>query len=114
MKNDSLVRRRYTPVEISGWIRRYRAGSQSLGEFAAEQGLPRNQLHYWVYGRHPAPMSKSVGGAPVFQELKVTAGQPTPNWEVEIGLPSGTVVRFTAAATPAWITSVVEALRQPC
>jgi hypothetical protein len=75
MKNDSPAHRHYTPEEISGWVRRYRAG---------------------------------------LQELKVTAGLPTPNWAVEIGLPTGMVARFTAMATPAWIHAVLEGLRRPC
>lgn len=114
MKNDSSAHRRYTSEEISGWVRSYRAGSQSLGDFAVAHGLSRNRLHYWVYGRHPLPSPKAVGVVPVFQELKVTAGLATPNWAAEIGLPSGTVVRFTAAAAPAWVNSVVAGLRRPC
>jgi hypothetical protein len=114
MKNDSPADRRYTPEEISGWVRRYRAGCQSLGDFAAEHGLSRNRLHYWVYSRHPAPVPKPVGVAPVFQELKVTAGLPAPNWAVEISLATGAVARFTATATPAWIHSVLEGLCRPC
>jgi len=114
MKNDLPDHRRHTPEEISGWVRRYRAGSQSLGDFAVEHGLSRNQLHYWVYGRQHVPAPKPVGVAPVFQELKVTAGSATPNWAVEISLPTGAVARFTAMATPAWINSVLEALHRPC
>ena len=114
MKNDSSAHRRYTAEEISGWVRRYRAGSQSLGDFAAQHDLSRNRLHYWVYGRRPGPAPKPVGLAPVFQELKVTAGLARPNWAVEISLPTGAVARFTATATSVWIKSVLEALRQPC
>jgi len=51
MKNDSAAHRGYTPKEISGWIRRYRASGLALGSFAEQHGLSRNQLHYWVYDR---------------------------------------------------------------
>lgn len=114
MKNDSPAPRGYTREEISDWIRRYRASGLALGSFAEQHGLSRNRLHYWVYDRRFAQPRPPVTVAPVFQELKVTAGLAAPNWAVEISLPTGTVARFTALATPAWINSVVEVLRRPC
>ncbi len=114
MKNDSVSDRAYTPKEISGWIRRYRASGLALASFAARHGLSRNRLHYWVYDRRFAQPRQPVAVAPVFQELKVTTGLPPQNWAAEINLPTGAVARFTAAATPAWIDSVLEALRRPC
>ena len=114
MKNDSGAHRAYTPKEISGWIRRYRASGLALGSFAEQHGLSRNRLHYWVYDRRYAQPRQVVGAAPVFQELKVTTGLPPQNWAVEISLPTGAVARFTATATPAWLDSVLEALRRPC
>ena len=114
MKNDSPAHRAYTPEEISGWIRRYRASGLALGAFAEQHGLSRNRLHYWVYDRRFAQPRQPVAVAPVFQELKVTAGLPPQNWAAEISLPTGAVARFTATATPAWINSVLEALRRPC
>ena len=114
MKKDSAAHRAYTPKEISGWIRRYRASGLALGAFAEQHGLSRHRLHYWVYDRRFVQPRRPVAVAPVFQELKVTAGQPPQNWAVEISLPTGAVARFTAAATPAWINSVLEALRRPC
>jgi hypothetical protein len=114
MKNDSAAHRAYTPKDISGWIQRYRASGLALGSFAEQHGLSRNRLHYWVYDRRYAQPRQSVAVAPVFQELKLAAGPPTPNWVVEISLPTGAVARFTSAATPAWINSALEALRQSC
>jgi hypothetical protein len=114
MKNDSPAPRSYTPEEISVWIRRYRASGLALGAFAERHGLSRPRLHYWVYDRRFAQPRPPVAVAPVFQELKVTAGPPPQNWAVEISLPTGAVARFTATATPAWIHSVLEALRRPC
>lgn len=114
MKHDLPAHQTYRPAEIAGWVRRYRAGVLPLGEFAAQHGLSRNRLHYWVYGRRPAPARQSVAAAPVFQELKVTAGLATPNWAAEISWPTGAVARFTATATPAGINAVLEALRRPC
>ncbi len=82
MKNDSPAPRRYTPEDISGWVRRYRAGSQSLGDFAAQHGLSRNRLHYWVYGRHPAPAPKSLGVRPsvVGRKRWLFIGHPEAGW----------------------------------
>ena len=114
MKNDSPAHQPYTPEEISGWVRRYRAGSQSLRDFAAQHGLSRNRLHYWVYDRRFAQPRPPVTVAPVFQELQVTAELPPQNWAAEISLPTGAVARFTTTATPAWMHSVLEGLRRPC
>jgi len=114
MKNDSPAQRSYTAEEISGWIQRYRASGLGLGTFASQHGLSRHRLHYWVYDRRFAQPRQPVAVAPVFQELKVTAGPQPQNWAVEISLPTGAVMRFTATATPAWINSVLEALRRPC
>ena len=114
MKQDSHAHRAYTPKEISDWIRRYRASGLALGSFAEQHGLSRNQLHYWVYDRRYSQPRQPVAVAPVFQELKGTAGQAPQNWAVEISLPTGAVARFTATATPAWINSVLEGLRRPC
>jgi len=113
MKHDSRAHRAYTPEEISGWIGRYRASGLALASFAEQHGLSRNRLHYWVYDRRYSQARKPVTVAPVFQELKLTAGLPAQNWAAEISLPMGAVARFTATATPAWINSVLEALRRP-
>ena len=114
MKNDSPTPRGYTREEISGWIRRYRASGLALGSFAEQHSLSRNRLHYWVYDRRFAQPRPPVTVAPVFLELKVTAGLATPHWAAEISLPTGAVARFTATAAPAWIHSVLGALRRPC
>jgi hypothetical protein len=114
MKNDSHAPRPCTPKEISGWIERYRASGLGLGAFAEQHGLSRHRLHYWVYDRRFAQPRQPVAVAPVFEELKVTDGQQPQNWAAEVSLPTGAVARFTVAATPAWINSVLEALRRPC
>jgi hypothetical protein len=114
MKNDSNVQRVYSAKEIFDWIQRFRASGEALGAFAEQHGLSRNRLHYWVYDRRYSQPPKPVAAVPAFQELKLTAGLPTQNWAAEIGLPTGTVARFAATATPAWISSVLEALRRPC
>jgi len=114
MKSDLPAPRGYTREEILGWIQRYRASGLGLGAFAEQHGLSRHRLHYWVYDRRFAQPGPPVAVAPVFQELKVTAGQQPQNWAVEISLPTGAVARFTATATPAWINSVLGALRRPC
>jgi hypothetical protein len=114
MKNDSRAPRAYTSEEISGWIRRYRGSGLALGTFAERHGLSRNRLHYWVYDRRFSQRSKAAAAAPVFQEIKLSAGPPAQMWAAEISLPTGAVVRFTATVTPGWIGSVVQALQPPC
>ena len=114
MKNDFRAQRTYTPDEVSDWIQRYRASGMALGAFAEQHGLSRNRLHYWVYDRRFSQPCQPVAVAPIFQELKVTAGRPAQDWALEISLPTGAVARFTATATPGWINSVLEALRRSC
>jgi hypothetical protein len=114
MKNDSHAHRAYTPEEISDWIGRYRGSGLALGTFAEQHGLSRNRLHYWVYDRRFSQPRRPAVAAPVFQEIKLSAGLPVQSWAAEISLPTGAVVRFTATATPGWINSVMEALPRPC
>ena len=114
MKNDANAQRSYTAKEIFDWIQRYRASGEALSTFAEQHGLSRHRLHYWVYDRRYSQPPKLVEAAPVFQELKLSAGLPTQNWAAEIRLPTGTVARFTATATPAWISAVMAALHRPC
>ena len=114
MKNDAHTHRAHTRQEIAGWITRYRSSGLGLGAFAKKSGLPRSRLHYWVYGRRPAHGVEPSAAPPVFQELKLTPGLALSHWAVEISLPAGPVVRFGAAASPAWMSAVVAALRRPC
>jgi hypothetical protein len=114
MKNDSQVHGAYTSQEIGGWVTRYRDSGLGLGAFAKKHSLPRSRLHYWVYGRGQAHLKQRSAAPPVFQELKLTGGLALSNWAVEISLPAGPVVRFSAAASPAWMSAVVAALRRPC
>jgi hypothetical protein len=114
MKSDFRAHRAYTPEEISDWIRRYRGSGLALGTFAEEHGLSRNRLHYWVYDRRFSQPRRPAVAAPVFQEIKLSAGLPAHTWAAEISLPTGAVVRFAATATPGWINSVMEALPRPC
>jgi hypothetical protein len=105
----------YTPDEMADWVSRYRASGLGLQRFAQEHGIAVTRLHYWVYQRsRPRPTSLEAA-RPVFQELKLAEGLPLlPNWAAEISLPEGLAVRFTAAAPPVWVGSVVQSLRRPC
>ena len=51
----------------------------------------------------------------MFQEVQMAAGLPAmQSWAAEISLPTGVAIRFSAAALPAWVVSVVQALQGPC
>jgi hypothetical protein len=104
-----------TPEEIAGWVSRYRASGLGLQHFAREQGLAATRLHYWVYRRGRPRPARPDSGLPLFQEVKLPEGLPfRSNWAAEISLPEGLAARFSAAAPPVWIGSVVQALRRPC
>ena len=114
MKNDERAHQTYTPNEIVAWIRRYRASGVGLPAFAKQHGLPPGRLHYWVYQKEPVAHRQRGQSPTVFQELKLTPGLPLSSWGAEISLPAGPVVRFSASATPAWMSAVIQALRPPC
>jgi hypothetical protein len=107
--------------ESAALIRRYRASGLALKDFARQQGLPPGRLHYWLYQKHrPVPPGRSAAcsgaaPAPAFRELKLAAcASLVASWAAEVSLPGGLAVRFSGAASPAWIGSVVGALQQPC
>lgn len=114
MKHNANGQRVFTPEEIGDWISRYRAGGLGLGAFAAQHGLAKSRLHYWVYDKRYAKLAKPSLPAPLFQEVKLAGGLALSSWAAEVSLSSGVAVRFSAAATPEWIGSVVQALQRPC
>jgi hypothetical protein len=114
MKHVSNDHRAYSREEIADWISRFRASGLGLRAFAAQHGLSRNRLHYWVYDKRPSRLAKPLASAPRFQELKLAGGLPFTNWAAEISLSSGLAARFSGMAAPAWIGAVVEELHRPC
>src|ERR1051325_6114625 len=116
MRIDSKCGRAYEPEEIAQWISRYRASGLGLERFAKEHGIASTRLHYWGYQKMRRRKSAQADGVPaVFQELKLAHGRSAlPSWGAEIHLPEGVAVRFSRAASPGWIGSVVQALRRPC
>ncbi len=114
MKHAANENRDYTLEEIGDWISRYRASGLGLGAFAAQHGLGKSRLHYWVYDKRYSRLAKPPVPVPLFQEVKLAGGLALASWAAEVSLSSGVAVRFSAAATPAWIGAVVEALRRPC
>jgi hypothetical protein len=114
MTNDQRTYRTYTPTEIGAWIRRYRASGVGLPVFAKQHGLPPGRLHYWVYQKGPAAHRHRGQTLTAFQELKLAPGLPLSSWAAEISLPAGSVVRFSATATPDWMSAVIQALRPSC
>ena len=114
MKHAANEHRDYTLEEIGDWISRYRASGLGLGAFAAQHGLAKSRLHYWVYDKRYSRLAKSSLSAPLFREVKLAGGLALSNWAAEVSLSSGVAVRFSAAATPEWIGLVVQALQRAC
>jgi hypothetical protein len=116
MRINSKYRQSYTPEEIARWISDYRTSGLSLQHFAKEHGITSTQLHYWVYQRNRGRKSVRTDSVPpVFQEMKLaTSLSGIQSWGAEISLPEGMAVRFSAAVSPVWISSVVQALFRPC
>src|ERR1700690_3943345 len=105
---------RVSREEIASWVSRYRASPLGLRRFAEKNGISINRLRHWAYGKRKSKSVKPDVAAAVFQEIKLTGGLPLQNWAAEVSLPSGLAVRFSAAATPAWIGSVVKGLPRRC
>lgn len=107
--------------EIASILARYRASGLGLKAFAEEEGLPPGRLHYWIYeksgglrGRGPTQPAPAAAAA-LFQEVKLPCRpQWDCGWAVEVGLPGGKAVRFSAGASAQWIGAVVQALQRPC
>ena len=121
MKSDRHGHQEYSGQEISEVVARYRGSGSTLARFAEEEGIPAGRLHYWIYQKHASPAPKrwpkhpEVASAPLFQEVKIGAPvSPSADWVAEISLPKGVAIRISAAAMPAWIGSVVQALGQSC
>ena len=121
MKPDNSHHPIESSTEIAAWIASYRQSGLGLKRFAREQGIAPGRLHYWLYQKRRAPKPKpwakgpAVEPAPVFQEVKLDAGSSlNQSWAAEVSLPQGLDIRFSAAAMPAWIGSVVQVLQRPC
>jgi len=121
MNSHRAARFNASSNEIANIIARYRASGLGLKAFALEEGLPPGRLHYWVYQK-PARVTgrrltqpTPAAATPMFQEVKVPSRPEWGyGWAVEVGLPGGMAVRFSASASAEWIGSVVQALRRPC
>lgn len=114
MKRDRNEYRAYSAEQIGDWIRRYRASGLGLRAFAAQHGLSKGRLHYWVYDRRYSQLATPPTAIPQFREVKLAEGLGLTNWAAEVGLSSGVAVRFSASATADWIGAVVATLQRSC
>jgi hypothetical protein len=117
MKRELKGQHNYSSQEICEVIGRYRASGLGVARFARQQGISPGRLHYWVYqkGRNHQPMAlERSASVPLFQEVKVAAMLPGVGaWAAEVSLSRELTIRFSAAVTPEWIGSVVQALQRP-
>ena len=110
--------RKYGSEEIAQVVARYRASGLTRARFARQTGITPGRLHYWIYGqggRRRAKAPPRVESLPGFQEVRVaTVLSGASAWAVEVTLPRGGSVRFSAAASPNWMGAVVQALKALC
>ena len=116
MKHDFVNHPIDASQEMTALISRYRASGLGLERFARQEGMPYGRLHYWVYQKSRAKTpTRSRPPAPLFQEVELASCLPSmTGWAAEISLPKGLSIRFSAAANPNWIASVVATLQAPC
>ena len=113
MKQPSDAPRTYTREAIGDWLSRYRASGLGLRAFAAQHGLAKTRLHYWVYDQRFSKLTPPPRPAPLFQEVQLAGGVAVSPWAVAVSWSAGVAVRFSAEAKPEWIGAVVAALPRP-
>ena len=107
--------------DMAAVVAAYRESGLGLRRFAREHKIPPGRLHYWVYQkpRNAGPrasVQRPINDQPpVFQEVKLGVGaRLMESWAAEVRLAGGVSVRFSSAATPGWISGVIQALQPAC
>ena len=107
--------------EMAALIAAYRKSGLGLRRFARQHKIPPGRLHYWVYQKKRSSRPRSlasdrIGKAPpAFEEVSLGVSSPLlETWAAEVRLAGGLSVRFSSAATPGWMSGVIQALQRPC
>ncbi len=104
--------RHFNAAERAEWISLYRSSQLPANQFAQQHGLKLGTLYRWLHQERQRSSPNTEASA--FQEVRLPSFLPTRAWVAEIAWPDGVVVRLGAAATPAWIKSLLQTLRQAC
>lgn len=111
--SDSSTRSRSDVAATKQWVQRlerFTAGNHTVVAFCAAEGVSQSNFYLWRRRLAQLPASNQPKVVPI----RVTPS-PAPATPIELGLPSGTVVRFPADTRPELIVAILRGLEgQPC
>jgi transposase len=104
-RSDAATRRWVERLE------RFAAGNHTVAAFCTAEGV--SQANFYLWRRRLAqPVPSPLVCAPTVVPLRVA---PSPATPIELALPSGTVVRFSADTRPELLVAVLRGLEErPC
>ena len=118
MKNNNpgfRSRQHHTPQQRAELLTRYRRSGLSQRDFVQSHGLGLSTLTKWLREeRRTGVKPPERNGSVPFQEVNLSPQFGTANWAAEVAMADGTVLRLSAQAAAAWVTSLLQALRRPC
>jgi len=113
--SDSSARSRSDAVATRRWaerLERFAAGNHTVVGFCAAEGVSESNFYLWR--RRLAQPTPPASNRPTVVPIRVTPA-PAPATPIELALPSGTVVRFPADASPELIVAILRGLEgRPC
>ena len=112
MMSDSSARSRSDAAATRRWVERlerFAAGNHTVVAFCAAEGVSQSNFYLWRLRLAQLPSNQ-----PKVVPIRVTPS-PAPATPIELGLPSGTVVRFPADTRPELIVAILRGLEgRPC
>ena len=113
--SDSSTRSRSDAVATQRWVERlerFATGNHTVVAFCAAEGV--SQSNFYLWRRRLAQPVAATAIAPTIVPIRVTP-PPTPATPIELTLPSGTVVRFSADTRPELLVAILRGLEErPC
>jgi transposase-like protein len=118
MKNNNpgfRSRQHHTPQQRAELLTGYRRSGLSQRDFVQSHGLGLSTLTKWLREeRRTGVKPPERNGSVPFQEVNLSPQFGPANLAAEVALSDGTVLRLSAQAAAAWVTSLLQALRRPC
>ena len=105
--SDSSARPSSDAAATQRWVERlerFAAGPHTVVAFCAAEGVSESNFYLWRrrLAQPPTPASNQPKVVPIR-----VAPPPTPATPIELALPSGTVVRFSADARPEMLVAIL-------
>lgn len=115
MKNDFVVRRRFSSEQRADLIAQYHRSGLTQAAFAQKHQFSLATLTKWLrQHRQNKIQSPAKQTTPAFQPFDLSRLLPGANWAAEIVLPEGATVRLSAHASAAFSDHLLQTLRRAC